>query len=1083
MTSGLNPCGGVWTSSLAIAMLEPERVVDLRLSLPFGHFPDEVLSLPNLESLTLCGTQIDSLPEALASMPKLAKVTLERNRFVRVPPVLGQMPALRELVLIEQNLPNLAGLGAIQQLRSLTLLLGNALQSVPGSLLGSELFLLTDLEELTLRNRFTDLPPELVRLTLQTLHVNLAARTMLPPWFSGFAALRTLWLDGTSISGAPAVLALLPALEALHLSSLSHSCLPASESLDALARTRLKSLSLYAAEDVRLPDEPGELVSTLTWLRLSKCKLGAVPPMVRRLRALEHLDLSDNDIDDQPKAFSSLHGLRELRLGGNRFTRLPDLTESHASLRALLLDANLESLDGAQLGAMGGLEALAVSGYSSTWKSPLKSLPNELTTLASLKSLKVQGLPALKKLPKDLSGLRSLETLDLKDCGITALPASLAKVTTLRTLVLSRTNLATLDDAVLAPLTQLRDIELDRCKLRALPPSLFTRPNLERLSLYDCHATKVRPVALPASVSSMTQLRTLQLGPEISELPDDLSALTKLRAFEWQGPAIERFPSSLCTVPSLQEISITGKLKSAPRLGALPESLGALTRLETLNLENSGVTHVPDSLGACTALSNVNLSKNPIVALPDVLGDLRELEWLNLANCELAEMPASLARCATLRELTLSGNKFDAAAMVALDRFAKVQPAAVFKMSPPSLRTLVKGKPLEPHILEHLRRLGVILPENAPYLAAPALFGLARWPAHDFESRPPSSEYRHVSFDPLSDADPDDERLARFHKVAQFNDCYYLLMKNGEGATDPSLQVYDFHDGVFYGTVRLSTLLGGLQIIESTRPPSPARPLEPVENALEQLIEGVERSSRATVERALTDGANPNAMFERRTRNLTPLAHALRGPCRSGTAGVVDALLDARANPNDPTVIDAILARMGEPTEDSHRSIAAVLARGAHIPPAHPDTTTAARHAAARSLELLIDHGLDVNALILKSRGRLHGVPEYSLLCEALWDAPYANVEILLRRGADVNYVTPAHGLTPLHFAVMAPDAKRLVPLLIERGARMQRSLPLPLHLFKHESPVLPAFEHGHTPRELATRYRLADIAALFPEE
>ena len=52
-------------------------------------------------------------------------------------------------------------------------------------------------------------------------------------------------------------------------------------------------------------------------------------------------------------------------------------------------------------------------------------------------------------------------------------------------------------------------------------------------------------------------------------------------------------------------------------LSVLPESLGQLTNLETLELSGNGLSVLPESLGQLTNLEELNLSGNGLSVLPE----------------------------------------------------------------------------------------------------------------------------------------------------------------------------------------------------------------------------------------------------------------------------------------------------------------------------------------------------------------------------------------------------------------------------------------------------------------------------------
>src|SRR5450759_161124 len=72
--------------------------------------------------------------------------------------------------------------------------------------------------------------------------------------------------------------------------------------------------------------------------------------------------------------------------------------------------------------------------------------------------------------------------------------------------------------------------------------------------------------------------------------------------------------------------------KDSEKLTELPESLGQLTQLQTLNLSGNQLTVLPEWLAQLKLLQTLNLSGNQLTALPEWLAQLKLLQTLNLSG-------------------------------------------------------------------------------------------------------------------------------------------------------------------------------------------------------------------------------------------------------------------------------------------------------------------------------------------------------------------------------------------------------------------------------------------------------------------
>jgi hypothetical protein len=138
-------------------------------------------------------------------------------------------------------------------------------------------------------------------------------------------------------------------------------------------------------------------------------------------------------------------------------------------------------------------------------------------------------------------------------------------------------------------------------------------------------------------------------SPKLTELPKTLGQLTQLHKLNLQDNRLMVLPEWLGQLTQLQELSFFRN-----RLTALPEWLSQFTQLRFLDLACNGLTSLPERLGQLVHLQELDLADNRLTALPESLGQLTELRLLDLSGNRIAALPESLGRLAQLEHLNMS---------------------------------------------------------------------------------------------------------------------------------------------------------------------------------------------------------------------------------------------------------------------------------------------------------------------------------------------------------------------------------------------------------------------------------------------
>ncbi|GJN03950.1 hypothetical protein PR202_ga21451 [Eleusine coracana subsp. coracana] len=104
-----------------------------------------------------------------------------------------------------------------------------------------------------------------------------------------------------------------------------------------------------------------------------------------------------------------------------------------------------------------------------------------------------------------------------------------------------------------------------------------------------------------------------------------------------------------------RDLNLQGKLMN--QIEWLPDSIGKLTGLVTLDISENRILALPEEIGRLSSLTKMDLHANRIAQLPDSVGDLSNLVFLDLRGNQLSSLPAGLGRLVNLEELDVSANQ------------------------------------------------------------------------------------------------------------------------------------------------------------------------------------------------------------------------------------------------------------------------------------------------------------------------------------------------------------------------------------------------------------------------------------------
>jgi len=108
--------------------------------------------------------------------------------------------------------------------------------------------------------------------------------------------------------------------------------------------------------------------------------------------------------------------------------------------------------------------------------------------------------------------------------------------------------------------------------------------------------------------------------------------------------------TAACSGKDITTLKATGL-----KLGTLPESLNAMTKLQVLNIGNNAVTSLP-ALGGLTALKTVYIFNNKLTTLTGVFPNSKSLEFISANSNGLVDLPPEFAGFKKLKTFNFENN-------------------------------------------------------------------------------------------------------------------------------------------------------------------------------------------------------------------------------------------------------------------------------------------------------------------------------------------------------------------------------------------------------------------------------------------
>ncbi|PKI65925.1 hypothetical protein CRG98_013674 [Punica granatum] len=308
--------------------------------------------------------------------------------------------------------------------------------------------------------------------------------------------------------------------------------------------------------------------------------------------------------------------------------------------------------------------------------------------------------------------LTNLRILQLEK-SLGAVPDFIGQLTSLVELSLSGTQIRRLPDSI-GNLTLLTVPKIDHSHMTCLPSTLATLENLQVLNASGCVDLEGD---IPINIGSKSSMRILQLADtKVSSLPTSISCLRQLEILDLGGcqrlQALPNLPSSLISLrlggelihifPNLEHLINLKELifSGCRQLVEVPMGIRNLSKLEKLELSNTGITTLP---GALPHIRELRIQKclklkclprlpsslyeleisfcSSLARLPN-LSNLNNLSLLRVYNsCKITEIPGLQERIRDWRSWKISSlNISRCKAIEKLPNLLKLQKLTVLQM-------------------------------------------------------------------------------------------------------------------------------------------------------------------------------------------------------------------------------------------------------------------------------------------------------------------------------------------------------------------------------------------------------------------
>jgi Leucine-rich repeat (LRR) protein len=147
-------------------------------------------------------------------------------------------------------------------------------------------------------------------------------------------------------------------------------------------------------------------------------------------------------------------------------------------------------------------------------------------------------------------------------------------------------------------------------------------------------------------------LKKLYIDLNLTQLPDSIGNLTNLIDLNLQNNKLSELPDSISNLKKLQKLTFYSN-----NFTNIPDVIFKLTSLISLNFSSNNLTEIPDDIKYLNKLKELYLVNNNLSELPDSIKELNNLEELNLNETKFTIFPNVITKLSNLKILNFNYNQ------------------------------------------------------------------------------------------------------------------------------------------------------------------------------------------------------------------------------------------------------------------------------------------------------------------------------------------------------------------------------------------------------------------------------------------